>query len=337
MSYEIDVTLVRNVTDLDDPLFERVRQSGESLEDLVQRNVSQLDEDLKMLNCIAPTYEPYSSQYIPQMILAISKLLGSGDAYTIDGWTYFDTAKRKLFPEFDRLRKLSPELLLEIASERGADPNDPRAKNPLDFVLWKPSASDEPTFDTPFGNGRPGWHIECSVMALELLGDTIDIHGGGDDLLFPHHACEVAQSETLTGKLFVHHFMHVAPVAYEGEKMSKSLGNLVYADTIIREIGEMCTRMMLLAHHYREGYEHHDSDAQSAQSRCARWSEALVQFSGEPVLGKLYESVCQALRKDLDTPLALELIDSAVEEAISTGDQSLKADISAAKQLLGFK
>ena len=337
MSYDIEVKLVRNVTDLDDPLFERARQSGESLESIVQRNVAQLDEDLKLLNCIAPTFEPYSSQYVPQMITAISKLIENGSAYTVDGWTYFDTKKRTLFPEFDSLRKMRKEELISIANERGADSADPRIKSPLDFVLWKPSASDEPSFDAPFGKGRPGWHIECSVMAIELLGNTIDIHGGGDDLLFPHHACEVAQSESLTGELFVHHFLHVAPVAYEGEKMSKSLGNLVYADTIIHEIGEMCTRMMLLSHHYREGYEHHTDDAHAAQSRCSRWSEALEGFKGESKRGETFNTVRAALSFDLDTPLAMNLIDQAIEKLkLEPNNDELKADILSAKELLGF-
>lgn len=337
MSYGIDVTLVRNVTDLDDPLFERVRESGEPLEGLIKRNVFRLKEDLAMLNCIEPTFEPYSSQYVDQMIIAITKLLEAGDAYTKDGWTYFDTQKRESFPEFENLRKKSFQELLQIASQRGADPNDPRIKSSLDFVLWKPSAPDEPCFDAPFGKGRPGWHIECSVMALELLGNTIDIHGGGDDLVFPHHACEVAQSETLTGKVFVRHFMHVAPVAYKGEKMSKSLGNLVYAGTIIQEIGEMCTRMMLLAHHYRDGYEHHHDDAKASQARCARWGEALMDFDGQSLKGEVFEQVQHALGQDLDTPKALEVIDIAVEEAIKTGNINLKADIYTAKKLLGFK
>lgn len=336
-SYGIDVTLVRNVTDLDDPLFERVRVSGESLESLVKRNVSQLNEDLTMLNCIPPTYEPFSSDYVPQMVSAIENLLKAGAAYTIEGWTYFDTTKREQFPEFATLRKLTNEKLLDIAAERGADPNDPRAKSPLDFVLWKPSFGDEPSFDATFGAGRPGWHIECSVMAIELLGNTIDIHGGGDDLIFPHHACEVAQSESLTGDRFVRHFMHVAPVSYEGEKMSKSLGNLVYADTIIHEIGEMCTRMMLLAHHYREGYEHHKADAVVAQTRCARWSEALASFKGQGKRGEIFRAVRQALREDLNTPLALEIIDKAVEEILLNEAHALIADVVSAKTLLGFK
>ena len=216
MSRGIDVTLVRNVTDLDDPLFQRVRETKEPLEDLVKRNVTQLDEDLLSLNCIAPTFEPYSSQFVPQMIEAISLLLEKGEAYSVDGWTYFDTQKRESFPEFEILRQKSSTELLDIACERGADRNDPRIKNPLDFVLWKPSADDEPSFQAPFGNGRPGWHIECSVMAIELRGNTIDIHGEGDDWLFPHHAGAASQSESLTGVSFVNHFMDVSPVACQG-------------------------------------------------------------------------------------------------------------------------
>ena len=232
---------------------------------------------------------------------------------------------------------MSPETLLDIASERGADRNDPRVKSPLDFVLWKPSAPDEPVFVAPFGNGRPGWHIECSVMAIELLGNTIDIHGGGDDLIFPHHACEVAQSETLSGEPFVKHFMHVAPVAYEGEKMSKSLGNLVYADEIIDEIGPMSTRMMLLAHHYRKGYEHSRDDVEGAQARFAKWGQALQDFAGAGVPGEVYTKAREALCVDLDTPLALSIIDEGVLDAITNlNDESLKADIVATKELLGF-
>ena len=175
-------------------------------------------------------------------------------------------------------------------------------------------------------------------MALELPGHTIDVHGGGDALLFHHHACEVSQSESLTGVSFVNHFMHVAPVAYQGEKMSKSLGNLVYADTIIREIGEICTRMMLLSHHYREGYEYTQEDAQLANERCPQWSEGLSDSDAEPKPGNVYEDVRKALEFDLNTPLAMELIDKAVNTLKSDQyNNELKADILSAKMLLGFK
>lgn len=335
--HDIDVTLVRNVTDLDDPLFERVRKSGEPLDELVKRNVEKLDADLEMLNCIKPTFEPYSSSFVEQIIEAITKLIEQGFAYTVDGWTYFDISKREQFPEFENLLNLKNKELVSIAAQRGADIDDSRLRSRLDFVLWKPSLEDEPSFDAPFGKGRPGWHIECSVMATELLGETIDIHGGGDDLIFPHHACEVAQSESLTGKKFVRHFMHVAPVSYEGEKMSKSLGNLVYANEIIHDIGEMCTRMMLLAHHYREGFEHHASDAKFAQNRCATWGEAIRDFNEEPKKGDVYEKVCTALCNDLDTPKALKIIDEAISTLSEDGNQDLIADICSAKDLMGFR
>ncbi len=338
ISQGVDVMLVRNITDLDDPLFDRVRESGEPLDTLVKRNIEQLDKDLDLLNCLPPTHEPYSSEYVDDIIVAVSRLIESGHAYTVDGWTYFDSSSRDSFPEFESVRKIGLKSIEELGAQRGANPNDPRMKNRLDFVLWKPSATDEPSFDAPFGAGRPGWHIECSVMAMKLLGNTIDIHGGGDDLIFPHHACEVAQSESLSREPFVRHFMHVAPVDYEGTKMSKSLGNLVYADEIIQEIGARCTRMMILAHHYREGFEHHDTDAGLAQERCARWTKVMANFTGDVVPAYVYEDVLENLRNDLDTPGALKVIDEAVA-AFSFDDidaEQKRGDIQAAKELLGL-
>lgn len=334
----IDVTLVRNVTDLDDPLFERVRTSGENLEELVARNVAQLDDDLDQLGCIPPTHEPYSSHFISEMIEAVTALLTSGHAYSVDGWTYFDTQSRASFPEFDAVRKMGIDATKQLAYSRGADATDTRVKHPLDFVLWKPSAVDEPSFDAPFGAGRPGWHIECSVMAMKLLDSPIDIHGGGDDLIFPHHACEVAQSESLSGTIFVKHFMHVAPVDYQGTKMSKSLGNLVFADEIIQTIGPRCTRMMILSHHYRDGFEHHDDDAEKAQARCARWGEVMATYDGQACYGDVASAVCHALADDLNTPYCLELIDQAVATYSADDDKAedRRADIKAAKELLGL-
>ncbi|HMS25702.1 MAG TPA: class I tRNA ligase family protein [Acidimicrobiia bacterium] len=338
ISQGVNVSLVRNITDLDDPLFERVRDSEEPLETLVARNIEQLDKDLDLLNCLPPTHEPYSSEYVDDMIAAITKLLENGHAYTVDGWTYFDTSSRASFPEFEAIKKMGEQSIEELGAQRGANPDDSRMKSRLDFVLWKPSADDEPSFDAPFGVGRPGWHIECSVMAMKLLGNTIDIHGGGDDLIFPHHACEVAQSESLSHEPFVRHFMHVAPVAYEGTKMSKSLGNLVYADEIIQEIGARCTRMMILAHHYREGYEHHDTDAGLAQERCARWTKVMATFEGDAAPGVVYQEVLELLRNDLDTPGSLKVLDTAIS-AFSFDDidaEQKRADIQAAKELLGL-
>ncbi len=338
LSRGVDVTLVRNVTDLDDPLFERARATGENLKELVDRNVHTLNRDLKDLNCLEPTHEPFSSDYVDDMISAIEKLITDGHAYTVDGWTYFDTSTRKKFPEFTVVKRLTNDEVENLSAERGANPDDPRMRNRLDFVLWKPSAPDEPSYETPFGNGRPGWHIECSVMAMKLLGPTMDIHGGGDDLIFPHHACEVAQSEALSHEPYVRHFMHVAPVAYEGTKMSKSLGNLVYAHDVIGDIGARCTRMMILAHHYRDGFEHHQDDARASLNRCERWTKVMADFDGEPQEGLVYQMVTDALSNDLDTPTALAIIDEAVAvfSADSPSANLHRADIRAAKQLLGL-
>lgn len=338
VSLGVDVTLVRNVTDLDDPLFERARATGEDIQELVDRNVHTLNRDLKDLNCLAPTHEPFSSEYVDDMIQAINKLLADGNAYTVDGWTYFDTSAREQFPEFDVVKRMTNDEVEALSAERGANPDDTRMKNRLDFVLWKPSADDEPSFDAPFGNGRPGWHIECSVMAMKLLGPTMDIHGGGDDLIFPHHACEVAQSETLSHQPFVRHFMHVAPVAYEGTKMSKSLGNLVYANDVIKDIGARCTRMMILAHHYRDGFEHHKDDARAALNRCERWTRVMASFDGNPHPGLVHKMVTDALSNDLDTPTALKIIDEAIAVYApeSPSAQLHRADIQSAKELLGL-
>jgi L-cysteine:1D-myo-inositol 2-amino-2-deoxy-alpha-D-glucopyranoside ligase len=336
MSHGVNVVMARNVTDLDDPLFERARTSGEPVEEIVRRNIENLDADLAELNIITPEFEPYSSEYVNGIIDSINKLLADGHAYSVDGWTYFDISTRETFPEFETIRALDETQRESIAAERGADLDDARKRNRLDFILWKPSAEDEPSYDAPFGAGRPGWHIECSVMASSLLGNTIDIHGGGDDLIFPHHACEVCQSETLTGKKFVRHFVHVAPVAYDGEKMSKSLGNLVYASEVIHDIGPMCTRMMILSHHYREGFEHHDADARAAQNRCSRWGEVLKNYDGVPVSGEVYGLVQAALADDLDTPKALAIIDEAVSQAEENCTDELASDILSAKELLGL-
>lgn len=328
-SFDIDVTLVRNITDLDDPLFERVRQTGEDLDVLIGKNVARLDADLLALNCISPHVEPYSSHYIDPMIRDIEKLLSTQNAYSVDGWTYFDISTRDSYPEFNILLELSHNELGEIASQRGAHLDDPRKKHPLDFVLWKPSAIDEPAFDTPFGRGRPGWHIECSVMALEILGDTIDIHGGGDDLIFPHHACEVAQSESLTGVNFVRHFMHTAPIKFQGEKMSKSLGNLIYAGDVIEDIGENATRLLLLKYHYREGFEYSRDDAFKARDQ---WRSLMRYMDSPQVRGELYETVRNALRNDLDVPGAI----AQIEQSIRTQSAS-PGDVAASLSLLGFR
>ena len=207
--------------------------------------------------------------------------------------------------------------MLEYARERGGNVDDPNKRHPLDFVLWQPSAPDEPAWETMWGPGRPGWHIECSALALRELGTTIDLHGGGADLIFPHHECERAQSEAATGEPFVRHWMHVAMVRKDGEKMSKSLGNLVFVDALRREYDPMAIRLGILEHHYRDSWEWDDTIMPRAAARLDRWRGAAGPASGN---GKAIDEVRGALDDDLDAPRAVAAIDDAVDRGEPVAD-----------------
>jgi L-cysteine:1D-myo-inositol 2-amino-2-deoxy-alpha-D-glucopyranoside ligase len=195
--------------------------------------------------------------------------------------------------------------MLELAAEHGGRPDDPFKRNPLDFVLWQPSAPDEPSWDSLWGPGRPGWHIECSTLAMRELGETIDLHGGGSDLVFPHHECEAAQSEAVTGVPFVRHWMHVGMVRLGGTKMSKSLGNLVFVHDLLEAWDPAAVRLAVISQHYRDSWEWSDRLIEDADERLARWRAA---GEGDGAL----EDVRACLDRDLDTPAAIEAIDRAV-------------------------
>jgi L-cysteine:1D-myo-inositol 2-amino-2-deoxy-alpha-D-glucopyranoside ligase len=218
--------------------------------------------------------------------------------------------------------------MLPIANERGNDPNDPNKRDPLDFILWQAAAPGEPTWDSPWGPGRPGWHIECSAMATRYLGNTVDIHGGGADLVFPHHECEIAQSEYATGqKPFVRYWMHVGMVRYQGEKMSKSLGNLVLARDVLNTYSADAIRLYLFSHHYRETWEYVDEEVEE----WARLAEDLREAVDFPAFGieeevdvsVFRERFVNAMNDDLDTPSAIEAlreISQAILEAPEDDD-----------------
>jgi L-cysteine:1D-myo-inositol 2-amino-2-deoxy-alpha-D-glucopyranoside ligase len=211
--------------------------------------------------------------------------------------------------------------MLALGRQRGGDVDNPAKRHPLDFVLWQPSAPDEPSWDTLWGPGRPGWHIECSALALRELGTTIDLHGGGADLIFPHHECERAQSEAATGERFVRHWMHTALIAKDGEKMSKSLGNLVFVDALRREWDPMVIRTAIIEHHYRTEWSWDDELMPRSAARLVRWRAAR---GGSP--GDALDRVRDRLDDDLDTPGAFAVLDAAA----AAGD-----DVSAAAGLLG--
>jgi L-cysteine:1D-myo-inositol 2-amino-2-deoxy-alpha-D-glucopyranoside ligase len=219
---------------------------------------------------------------------------------------YFDVLK---FPSFGSVSHYDQATMLEYAKERGGNVDDVHKRHPLDFVLWQPSAADEPSWETLWGPGRPGWHIECSALALRELGSTVDLHGGGTDLIFPHHECERAQSEAATGEPFVRHWMHVGMVCKDGEKMSKSLGNLVFVDELRERWDPRAIRLAILEHHYRDTWSWDDDLMPRAAARLDRWLGA-AGAGGER--GKAQPLTRDALDDDLDTPAALAAIDDAV-------------------------
>lgn len=295
------VKCVRNVTDVDDPLFARARELGVHYLDLAAGEEARFNADMKALNALDVFSTPRASSAIPEIRGFIGMVLDRGFAYQAGKSVYFDVTK---FGSFGSVSNYDNQTMLRYAAERGGQIEDPHKRNPLDFVLWQPSAVDEPSWDTMWGPGRPGWHIECSALALRELGTTIDLHGGGTDLIFPHHECERAQSEAATGKLFVKHWMHVAMVFMNGTKMSKSLGNLEFVDRLRKTYDPNAIRLALIANHYRLEWEWNASVMPRAHERLVRWFQA-SQGDGNAGL----EDVRSALDDDLNVPAALAVID----------------------------
>ena len=314
------VQLVRNVTDVDDSILPKARELGIDFLELAEMEMDRFDQDMVALNTRRADAEPRATESIDDMIEIIEKLVDRGHTYTTEGTTYFDIST---FPDFGKLSHLNEQEMVVLAAERGGRPDDPKQKNPLDFVLWQPSADDEPSWESPFGTGRPGWHIECSAMSMRALGPTIDIHGGGADLIFPHHECEIAQSESINGEPFSRYWIHAGLVAYQGTKMSKSLGNLVFVSELRKEIDPRAIRLALMAHHYRSDFEWFDEEGPRAQ----RDLELLIRSGGgaQPVSeGPLIDEVRDALDDDLDTPRVCELLireAQAIEKGTSSSPQ----------------
>ncbi len=296
---------VRNVTDVDDDILRKARQLGVHYLDLAAEEMARFDTDMRALGLLTPHAEPRATSAIPDILTLIGKALELGHAYESGGAVYFDVST---FERFGRLSGLDRARMLELAAEHGGNPDDPAKADPLDFVLWQPSLPDEPAWESRWGPGRPGWHIECSALAMRELGQTIDIHGGGRDLLFPHHECETAQSESVTGVPFVRHWVHVGLVGLGGTKMSKSLGNLVFVADLRAEHEPAAIRLALLAHHYRHDWEWADESLATAEARLAAWRAAPVGAAGEgdPALDEVRAKVDD----DLDTPGALAAIDA---------------------------
>ncbi|MGH9008953.1 MAG: cysteine--tRNA ligase, partial [Acidimicrobiia bacterium] len=306
-----EVSLVRNVTDVDDSILPKARQLGVNYLELADAEMARFRSDMEALGMRPPAAEPRATEAVPQIIELVGRLLENGHAYQADGSVFFDIST---FPAYGQLSHLSREEMLRIAAERGGRPDDPAKRNPLDFTLWQRSAPDEPAWDAPFGPGRPGWHIECSAMVLAAHGPTLDLHGGGTDLIFPHHESEIAQSSSITGQPLARHWMHSAMVAYDGEKMSKSLGNLVFVSDLLKVADARAIRLALLRHHYRAGFEWFDTDLDEGKALLRRLMAAAdcgsdPGFTGGADPRPFAEEVRAALDDDLDVPRALDALD----------------------------
>jgi L-cysteine:1D-myo-inositol 2-amino-2-deoxy-alpha-D-glucopyranoside ligase len=316
-----DTKCVRNVTDVDDSILAKARTLGVHYLDLAAAETARFDADMVAMNVLPCWSEPRATSAIPDIRGFIGMVLDRGHAYAAGGAVYFDIST---FPDFGTVSHYTAEQMLAYAAERGGNVDDPHKRNPLDFVLWQPSLDDEPSWESLWGPGRPGWHIECSALALRELGTTIDLHGGGADLIFPHHECERAQSEAATGEPFVRHWMHQAMVRMDGEKMSKSLGNLVFISDLLKQWEAPAVRLTIVENHYRTEWEWDETRMPRAAERLERWRAAGAG-------GGALEEVRAALDNDLDTPLAVAAIDraAAAGQGVTASSELLGIDLTA--------
>jgi L-cysteine:1D-myo-inositol 2-amino-2-deoxy-alpha-D-glucopyranoside ligase len=293
--------LVRNLTDVDDPLVERAQELGVDYLELAAAETARFKDDMAALGVLPAWKEPEASGAIDEIRRFVQTLLEREHAYRAGGAVFFDVATA---PGFGSISHLDEATMLRLAAERGGNPEDPRKRHRLDFVLWQPSSDGYPAWPSPWGSGRPGWHVECSVLALRELGETIDLHGGGTDLIFPHHECEAAESEAVTGKPFVRHWLHAPMVRLDGTKMSKSLGNLVFVSDLRKRWAPAVIRLAALSRSYRRDWDWDDRLLEEAATRLDAWRAA---GPGDAAL----DDVRDRLDDDLDIPGAMAAVDAA--------------------------
>lgn len=323
----VTVGYVQNVTDIDDPLLDRAARDSEDWMVLGMRETALFREDMEALRLLPPGHYVGAVESIPAIVDRVVELVEQGSAYRMtDGSAdvYFDLAAAS---RFGYESKLDRAAMLAVLAERGGDPQRPGKRDPLDPLLWRSAREGEPAWDGgSLGPGRPGWHIECAVIALERLGPVIDVQGGGNDLIFPHHECSAAHAEVLTGQApFAGHYVHAGMIGLDGEKMSKSRGNLVFVSRLRGDgVDPMALRLALMADHYRQDRSWTDDGLKTGQQRLARWRDAVarpVGPSAEPVL----QQVRAALANDLDTPAALSAVDAWCEAALAGSDGDAEA------------
>ncbi len=305
-----DVIKTINITDIDDKMIKRAREMGISVKKLSEIMTQSFLEDYTNLNCLIPEYMPRATHHINNMINIISKLVEKKYAYIVNGDVYFNVSKFKNYGE------LSHQNIDKLRAGHRIEPGEGK-KDPLDFALWKSRKPGEPYWKTPWGEGRPGWHIECTAMSMKLLGQTLDIHGGGEDLIFPHHENEKTQSEAYTGKRFVNHWIHVGLVKLGGKEMSKSTGNIILLKEALSKYGSDTLRIMYLKTHYRSPLEftwEKLEEAKNIQEKLRRTYNLIKEAIPNPdpteeenlnEIDEIWRNILDALDNDLNTPLAI--------------------------------
>jgi L-cysteine:1D-myo-inositol 2-amino-2-deoxy-alpha-D-glucopyranoside ligase len=321
-----DVLYVQNVTDIDDPLLERAIRDQADWVVLGMMETALFREDMEALRVVPPAHYIGAVESIGEVVELVEKLLAAGAAYRLEDGTgdvYYDVTSA---PRFGYESGYDQETMLRYFAERGGDPDRAGKRNPLDALLWRGEREGEPSWPSPMGPGRPGWHIECAAIALNRLGMTFDVQGGGSDLIFPHHEMSAAHAESVTGDWpFARHYVHSGMIGLDGEKMSKSRGNLVFVSRLRGDrVDPMAVRLALIAEHYRADRSWTAETLASAGERLARWRAAAVLDAGPdaaPVLARVRER----LSDDLDTAGALTAVDRWADEALTRGGADTSA------------
>ena len=329
------VTYVSNITDVDDKILNKHKQTGKSIREITEQTYQWYLEDMEKLNVLAPTYRPRATEYINEMIELVKMLLKNGHAYESAGHVLFDVDS---FPAYGSLSGRSMKEMLAGARIEVAD----YKKNPADFILWKPSEPDQPGWNSPWGYGRPGWHLECSAMSSKLLGTDFDIHGGGADLIFPHHENECAQSVcAFEGSHFAHYWVHAGMLMVDGVKMSKSLGNFYNVDEIIGKYPAEALRLLFLTTHYHQPFNFTFAGLEQAKAVLDKFYNALLKVNDiEAEQCAPNAKVVEALADDINTPAALAAlheIATNLNKAETPAEKArLKGEFMASAYLLGL-
>ena len=331
------VRYAQNVTDVDDPLIAKARELGVGYQELAQKYVDIFLKDLMDMNVLMPDAYPRATEEIPGMIDTIRVLIDRDLAYAQGGSVYFRASR---LSAYGRMGRQDRKGMIDAHAETGENPADPNKEDSLDFRLWQAAQPYEPVWDSPWGPGRPGWHIECSTMASRYLGTRLDVHGGGADLIFPHHCSEIAQSESATGDIpFVQYWVHVGLVWMDGEKMSKSKGNMVFARDLLSNYGAGAVRYYLLGTPYRDKLEYFEQDFEAA---ARRWENIAAACHGPAdegdteISARIRAAALNALDDDLDTPRVLGCLDELAAAVHTTGHPSDRAALHSLLDLLGF-